>query len=312
METEQRRLYNPFVQVTRSEFELHSAFMDTIQGLYIILENDCLRAEVSPAHGAAVRRLVYKPANLPLFYESTLPAATSGRTEHVPGGWFECFPNDGTTPGRGREWSVPFTVTSAGAAGVTLEGRSPHAPLTIAKTYALPAGANVLSLSETVTNPSDSELAVFWGQHIMLGAPFYGADTYIETSAASYFDPREEPILRLRWPLLNDGTDLSKVGPGTLGAKLFYLSDFAEGRYRVVSPRQKLAFEMKWDALQFPYCWLMENTSSGQANWWGNRDSLCLNPFTGLPQALREGHGLLTIPARGSVTARFEVTVRPS
>lgn len=274
----------------------------------IILENDRIRAEISPSHGGAVQQLFYKPANLPLFYDNRVADAPPQLIEHVPGGWFECFPNSGM-PGTGREWAVPFSISASSAASVTLEGISPHAPVKIVKTFSLGDGPSAIAIDETISNLQDTELAVFWGQHVMLSAPFYAAETRIEVPATSYFDPREDPILRMRWPLMADGTDLSKVGPGTLGSKLFYLSDFSEGRYRVVSPQSKLAFEMRWDANQFPYCWMMENTSSGEANWWGNRNTLCLNPFTGLPQALKEGHGLLTIPPRASVTARFETAI---
>lgn len=154
----------------------------------------------------------------------------------------------------------------------------------------------VLRLDETVENLGLNAVDVLWRQQLTLPGIFVCTGCRIDASAASYFDPREEPILRLRWPMQVDGEDLSRINFS--GEKVYYLSDFSEGRCRVEQTELKIAVELCWDMTSFPYCWFNQR-----------RDALCLSPCTGLPKALEEGHGLLSIPAGGRETAWFEVRV---
>ena len=236
-----------------------------------------------------------------------------------PGGWYECFPS-GSDPVKqngvhlgfhGEVWGLPFNLESVSedinSCSVSLSGFTVRTPWKLTKTFTLKRNDPTLYSEETALNQGKVDLDVLWGQHPMFGAPFLDEHCYVEADATGFFDSREKPMARLRWPLSREGQDMSKVrGPAAHTGKMLYLTDFSKGQYRLVSPAWKLAFEMCWDAAKFPYCWLYENAGELGGPWWGRAYTLALEPFTGLPNAIEEGHGVISIGAGQSETVRFE------
>jgi len=301
----------------------------------LVLENEFLKVSVLAGRGATVYELQYKPLGLDVLFKSPagvgqIPApiqtnnAEHAAVDHHPHGWFSCFPNgagatkiNGASLGfHGEAWGLPFALKSinetADSAEATLVANCVRTPFRIEKKFSLKKDVPTLVLEETVTNTSSVEFVALWGQHPTLGAPFIDEHCRIELDATGYFNHFDEPMMRLRWPMLADGTDLSVVrGAQTNSGKMVYVTDFTEAKVRVVSPTWKLAYELKWNADIFPYCWLWENAGQTSAPWWGRSHALALEPFTGLKDAIEEGHGVIRLAGGASETGKFEASLLP-
>lgn len=245
----------------------------------LILENDLLRVTVVPSMQALIHELIFKPKNLNVLHESRF-----GMHEHS---------------GRWTEINGPYRASilsqSARSCSISLQGDYDS----VTRTYTLRANEAVLRIESARENHSAADVEMLWSERLTLGARLIDECCRIDVPATSYFDPAEQPILRMRWPFLADGTDISKLQTTSepLG-RSFYLTDFTEGRCRVNSPTPGVAFEMRWDAAKFPYCWLTSY-----------RNDLTLAPATGMPDALKEGHGFITLAPGGQETVWFEAGV---
>src|SRR5262249_27208170 len=152
------------------------------------------------------------------------------------------------------------------------------------------------------SNLSHKDLNVMWGQHPFYGPPFIDAGCRIEIPATGYFDTADEPLLRRRWPNTEKGIDLRNVGTEDFPkGKMLFATDFDRGTYRIVNPTVKLAVEFNWEIEKFPYCWIYENAIPALKTT-GRNYGLAMEPFTGLPKALEEGHGVLPVKALSSET----------
>lgn len=299
----------------------------------VILENELLRVAVNVGRGAMVPEFLYKPADLDVLFKNSCGLRPMGTfsvssydvnplMDHHPGGWYECFPS-GSAPVKhrgaaigfhGEIWGLPFELNSVRedneGCSATMTAVTVRTPWKLVKTFSLKTNDPTLYLEETATNLGQVDLDVLWGQHPMFGAPFLDEHCRIEIPAATFLSPSDNPKVPHRWPTGEDGIDLSSVrGPQSRQGKMVYVTDLSEGRYRIVSPRWKLAFEMCWDKARFPYCWLYENACEPGAPWFGRTYTLALEPFTGLPKALEEGQGVISIPAGKSETVRFEARI---
>ena len=199
----------------------------------------------------------------------------------------------------------PFALTSeasdADGRSVSLAALSHDGSLKLTKCFAVKSGARGAELTLTLDNLGALERDILWGERFDFSAAAFGPAMQILAPAVSYFDPKEQPVLRMRWPHLAAGTDLSL--PRTLpeGAReTYFLSDFADGKCGLACPEKHVALELEWDAQQFSYCWL-ELTAQ----------SVAISPFTGMPDAINEGHGTLTLAGNGSVSARFTLEIAP-
>jgi len=302
----------------------------------IILENELLRVVVNVGRGAMIPEFLYKPADLDVLFKNPtgmppLGSFTPGSYDVIPlqdyhpGGWYECFPSgsapvkqDGASLGfHGEVWGLPFELNAvhedSNGCSATMTAYTRRTPWKLVKTFSLKAGDPRLYIEETATNTGSTELAVHWGQHPLFGAPFLDEHCYVDVAATGYFDSRENPMVRQRWPKDLEGHDLSKVrAANSQTTKMIFITDFDEGKFRLVSPTWKLAFEMRWDAEKFPYCWLYESCNQSGSPWWGRGYMLALEPFTGLPKALEEGHGVITIAAGASEIVKFDAGIFPA
>ncbi|MCY3022927.1 MAG: DUF4432 family protein [Planctomycetota bacterium] len=299
----------------------------------VILENELLRVVINVGRGAMIPEFLYKPADLDVLFKNPSGLRPMGTfavssydvqplTDHHPGGWYECFPS-GSAPVKhkgaslgfhGEVWGLPFELNAVhednDACCATMTAFTIRTPWKLVKTFSLKKDDPTLYVEETATNLGAVDLAVHWGQHPMFGAPFLDERCVIEISGATVLDTRENPMTPRRWPWDSEGADLSKVrGPQSHKGKMVYVTDLTDGRYRVVSPTWKLAFELRWDKQQFPFCWLYENAGELGASWFGRAYTLALEPFTGLPKALEEGKGIIPIAAGKSETVRFEARI---
>ncbi len=251
----------------------------------MLLENDQIRVTLDPNKGAALSGFYYKSAGLNFI-------ASSGAS--IPEASVHAL-------FQGMRFETISTSQNESATSATLSARSQDASLKLSKTLTLKKGEIEFEIAETIENLGAQEREILWGLRVPIGPPFLDGHNEIQAPAVSYFDPREEPILRMRWPKLADGTDLSTTRCARPEeAKTFLLTDFGQGLCRVISRSRKFGVEVCWDEKMFPYCWLEESA-----------ERLCLSPFTGLPNALEEGHGTLTLPAGDSATARFALRIAP-
>ena len=302
----------------------------------LILENESIKTTILPGRGASVVELQYKPLGLDVLLKmpggngAAEPYKVTDYTNHSvvdnhPDGWFSCFPSGGA-PAKvagnqvgfhGEVWGLPFTLASLKetpeSVEATFSAKTVRTPFRVEKKFTLKKGEPTLFLDETVHNDSPLEIPVLWGHHPTLGAPFIDEHARIEIGATGYFNLADDPMMRLRWPHLADGTDLSVVRPlSSRQGKMVFATDFAEGKARVVSPTWKLAYELTWNAELFPYCWIWENAGQLDAPWFGRSHALALEPYTGLAGALEEGHGLLRIGAGQSHTASIAASLKPT
>jgi galactose mutarotase-like enzyme len=299
----------------------------------IILENEFLRAVINVGRGAMVPELLYKPRDLDVLYKNpngmrphdtfTLSSYENHPlADHHPGGWYECFPS-GSAPVRqegvhigfhGEIWGLPFELNSATESdtecSATMTAYTIRTPWKLEKTFSMKKNDPTLYLKETATNLGAIDLTVMWGQHPYFGAPFIDDKCRLELPATGFFDHSEDPMIRRRWPMDANGRDLTKVGGQKSGiGRMVFVTDFETGKYRIVSPTWNVALEMCWDADKFPYCWMYENCN--QKAGWGRSYGIAVEPFTGLPKAIEEGHGVLPIKGGESETVAFEMRIVP-
>ncbi len=234
----------------------------------MILENDLIRLTTDPARGATISGLLDK---------------TTGRDYAIAPGMAALLHD--------RSFDVNDRTLSA----ISSDGA-----LRLSKLFTLVTGERAVEISITIENLTAVERDVLWGERFAFNAQTLGPSCRVLAPIVSYFDPKEEPVLRMRWPNLVDGTDLSSARCITPGeTRTFFLSDFAEGTCSLAAAASGSEIVLSWDVHQFSYCWL-EETSGG----------IALAPFTGMPDAVNEGHGTLTLPPNGSVSTRFVIRIK--
>jgi len=293
----------------------------------VILENELVRAVVIVGYGAMVHEFLYKPRDIDVLYKnpgglrphtSFVPSSYESHplSDHHPAGWYECFPS-GSTPVKqnkihigfhGEIWGTPFelngTEDSDAGCSATMTGYTHRTPWKLVKKWSLKKNDPTLYLEETATNLGETDLTVMWGQHPFYGAPFINGECTINFPATGYFDTADEPMIRKKWPAL-EPRDLRQVGAvNSDTGKMIFVTDFDRGFYRINSPAFKLALELEWDADKFPYCWMYECCSDKKVQN-GRSYGLAVEPFSGLPKAIEEGHGVIPIKAHASESAAF-------
>lgn len=181
---------------------------------------------------------------------------------------------------------------STGRCGQAVRIVEAEQPLRCTTEYSLDSKQALMRMEMTILNTGAAECNALWGNHLIVDPNFTGKDFRIETPATSYFDMRDDPILRQRWPMSVEGEDLRTMD---WQSRRYVLTDFNEGICRLTGLASGMTFEYRWDAAKFPYC--MMRRSMG----------MLMNASTGLPTALEEGHGLVTIAPGGSETAWVEI-----
>lgn len=301
----------------------------------VTLQNRWLRVTVLPEKGGDIVEFLHKPSDTDLMFlapnglrraehaEPTLGTAPGAFMDRYPGAWQEILPAGGPPAAFGGidfgqhgeisvlPWRCELLRDEPGEVAVRLTVQTIRTPFLLERTMRLSADAAALVLEERITNLAPQPLPLMWGHHPALGGGFLDESCRIELAAARVEVPAAEAFATQRlapgyqgdWPHARsrDGVciDLSRMpAPGARTADFFFLTGLGEGRYRVVSERLKLAFELTWDLAVMPHLWFWQ-VARGAENypWWGQTYNLALEPFTSrvasYPEAAARGDALL-------------------
>ena len=293
----------------------------------IELENDRLRVTLLPEKGCDILELIDRGTGIDVLFQAPwgygrrpvhAPSSFEAWIESYPGGWQVLLPNGGDAAiENGVEWGfhgeagvVEWKVDEIGAGVAVCSTSLISAPLEVARRVTL--DENVVRVEEQVTNRGGDAIEVMWGHHPTFGAPFLEPGCTIETSARTFTaDDRAPgsgltPGRRSVWPnaVLDDGgqIDLSVIpGPDERRAVLGYLSDFEDGRYRVVNPRLGLAVEIRWPLDVFPTAWFWQELHATPGYPWYRRAyTTALEPNTTAP-----AQGIVEARKKGGATLRL-------
>jgi hypothetical protein len=240
------------------------------------------------------------------------PGSLEAWIEAYPGGWQLILPNGGdATREHGVEWGfhgeaglIAWRVEEAEPMRAVCSAELVTAPLSLRRVVSLEGP--VLRIEESVRNSADTAIEVMWGHHPALGAPFLEPGCTISAPARGFCTDDRAPGTGLapgvvsEWPqaaLEGGGTvDLSVIPPdGERRAVLGYLTDFAEGSYRVTNPRLGLELELRWPLDLFPAAWFWQELHASPGYPWYRRlYTTALEPNSSWP-----GQGLGNVRAKG-------------
>jgi galactose mutarotase-like enzyme len=193
-------------------------------------------------------------------------------------------------------WSYQVVEDEPQSVTIQLSTRTLRLPLYIEKTISL-REEPVLFIKESVTNMGLEPIAVMWGHHPALGAPFVDSGCFIDVPECRcvshpierFPTQRLVPDQSFTWPIApgRDGStvDFSRVQPPGAGtADLVYLTDLPEGWYAVTNPSLKVSFGMAWTVETFKHLWLWHdaNGSAGYP-WYSKGYVLALEPWSSYP-----------------------------
>jgi Domain of unknown function (DUF4432) len=310
----------------------------------LTLENEVLRVTVLPGKGADIVELARIDSGVNALFEApwglqppgSPPREGSGGhafLENYEGGWQSLFPNAGdpcsyageTIPFHGEVATLPWDVLDAEASGdgvtVRMAVRCRHTPFTLERTLLLPAGSDVLEVTETATNESSSEAPLVWGHHVVVGPPFLEAGCVLQAPVRTIATipelweetARLEPGRRSDWPnaLLRTGgtVDLREVpGPEAGSHDDVYLTDLDAGWVAVENHRLGLVFRLDFDESLFRWLISWQAYGGAEAMPLAGSYALGIEPWTTrlpLEQAVAAGDAVAVAPGE-----RLTTTVR--
>lgn len=307
------------------------------------LTSDVLSLQVDPGRGSDILSIVHRATGTELLFATPWRARAddirggrSGVTstgsmhtwlEQYRGGWQVLCPNAGAPRTvRGSDWGYHG---EASVAGWRVVARAPQmlslttelvsAPLAIARDIAVEAG--VVSIVDTVTNLSGTDVEFDFAHHPAFGGAFLEDGCTIETGAATFVNDSEagiagvDPDSRHAWPHVRgqDGAiiDLSRVPASASRQSAFgWLTDFTEHWASFVSSRSGLKVRMDWDGTRLPYAWLwQELNSSPDWPWYGRARVVAIEPSS-TPTSGTARQSAIRLPPRGRV--RIPITLAVS
>jgi hypothetical protein len=286
----------------------------------VILENRWLRILILPEKGSDIIEFLYKPLDLDLlwraptgFWQTEYPYAgdltiRNSFIDYYPGGWQEIMPNGG--PGciyKGAKfdehgetpllpWIYQVIEDNDHCVTLRLSTRTLRIPLYIEKEISI-GKEPALFLTETVTNIGAEPLAVMWGHHPALGAPFIDGGCFIDLPECHgishpverFQTQRLYPDKTFTWPMApgRDGkpVDLSCVQPPGAGtADLVYLIDLPEAWFAITNPGLRVHFGMAWTPETFKHIWLWHDANGSMGYpWYSQGYVLALEPWSSYP-----------------------------
>ncbi len=294
-----------------------------IDGLPLIeLENEVLRVGILAGKGADLVEWLWKPRDVDLAWRSPWgivnPAAVppsdadpvASFMDVYHGGWQTVFPHGsvparphGTPYGQHGEvhllpWDAELVEDTAAAVEVKFTVRLRRMPFLLERWVRLEASAPSFTYREQATNLSGVPLTANWGQHVTFGSPFLEPGCRIilpdgVTVGQHGVGPEESRRFRVDgttpWPMVpgSEGRplDLSLIPESGTTSEMAYLEGFGnEGWYAVENPRLGVAARVRWDAAQFPVCWLWQEFGASQAwPFFGQAYVIGLEPFAARP-----------------------------
>lgn len=224
--------------------------------------------------------------------------------------------------------------------GLVLRATFPVAQLHFERRLELPADADTIIITETVTNMSSADRPIGWTQHVSLGAPFVepGRTVFqcnatrskvIEvdfTGGKGYMEVGAEFL----WPMVPNQagglTDMrTYVNLPESAAFSAHLMNPAEETawFTAWNPEMKVACGYRWKRSDFPWLGIWEeNRARTHAPWNGQAITrgmeFGVSPFPETRRKMIERNGLFGvpgyrwIPAKQSVRVSYEAWCRPS
>jgi hypothetical protein len=327
----------------------------TYRGLRtVIIENELLRAVVLADKGADIMSLVHKPTDTELLWRS--PWGVRNPATYVPttgdptalwldfyeGGWQSVFPGGGF-PSRHANadlglhaessllpWDVHVAEEGPERACAEFKVRLARTPFISSRSVSIEVASPTLVVRETLTNCSEVEFPVSYGQHIAIGPPFLSEACVIDLPGGTVHNHPVDwsPSGRLkaaavsRWPqaVLKDGStvDLRRVPPR--GADIedqLYVADLADGWYAVTNIDLRVGLAVHFPKELYRFLWYWQVFSGGPGYpWWGRNYNIGLEPFTaatnrGLEAAVEDASAL-TLAPRESLQSEVLVTIYSS
>lgn len=314
----------------------------------IVIENEKLRITVLAGRGADVVEFLYKPKDMDFAWltftgvrgnatNPELPDHHGSFMDEYAGGWNTIFPNggepseiDGIPMGQHAEvavlpWEYEILDNSPERASVKFTVLTKRFPYKVEKTLTITSGSAKCELEERITNLSDRELKAMWGEHFTFGPPFLDTDSRIVIDGGGEVFPHEyqDPNAVRRvgsedafpWPIGKDKhgkeIDFSKLPPKETSGEMLYVHKMTSGNYRVETPSNNLAAEVKWDNTLFPYLWYwQEYGATKDYPWYGHHYNIGLEPFSsystsGFASSLANGSAITFPPHSEKVQVLF-------
>ena len=277
-----------------------------------------LSVAIRPDKGASIQSIVDVSSGLEFLWQTPWRDREPGAHGHSSdslthwvtrdgGGWSLMLPNTG--PERvadGAVWGfhgeaavIPWRVEQASADRARLVTNLITAPLEVTRDIRV-TGSEIVVI-ESVTNESPDDASIRWGHHPSYGAPFVepGLEMRIPTATTE-----DGGGARDAWPRLGD-LDLAVV-PEEPRAVLAYLSDLAEGRYRLINRARGIGVEFSWPLEVFPYLWYWQELRASPGFPWFRRiTAFAVEPHTAIPSS----DPLITIAGGATITAELRLRV---
>ena len=305
----------------------------------IVIENEKLRITVLAGRGGDVVEFLYKPKDMDFAWltftgvrgnavDPDAPEQLDSFMDEYPGGWQTIFPNggepseyNGVAMGQHAEvsvvpWEYEILEDTPERVSVKFTVFTKRFPYKVEKTFTLTSGSSKCVLEEKVTNLSDQSLRAMWGEHFTFGPPFLNTDSRViiespaEVMAHKYqgsgVSRRVGSEDNFAWPIGKDKAgneiDFSKLPPPDTAGEMLYIHNMQSGKYRVETPSNKLAAEVRWDNQIFPYLWYWQEYGATKGDpWYGHHYNIGLEPFSsystsGIANALENGSALTFDP----------------
>lgn len=291
----------------------------------VTLENAFLRCTFSPSHGTEILEFVDKRQDRDwVGYSSSGPGSRVGDLAATPhatfldgysGGWQLVVPNGGEPSvyrgavlGQHAEasslaWETAILADSADEVVVACTVDLVRMPLTIERRFRLTAEAKLLEVAETVSNASEADLDIMWGEHLAFGPSILAGGVAVELSASAVVVAGDGE---------GDPPDLSAIdATRPLSAITYYR--VPDGGY-VLRRARGGALRVAWDAAVQPFLWVWREFANASGYpFWGSHTALGLEPFAGMPthglaEAVENGTAL-KIGRGASVTTTWSVEI---
>lgn len=229
------------------------------------LENDLLRADVSPETGGRITSLFHKPLEREFLWRNpdlTLKPSPPGSPydPNFYGGIDELIPGDMPetihglhSPDHGELWTLPLAARAEGE-HLILEGRLPRWGLDYRKRVSLRAGQPWVDLEYRIHNTSGARRAFLWRLHAALAiAPGDQLACPAQTAAAADLEwSRWGTAEPFAWPLVS-GQRADLIPPPDGTTDFLFLYDLRAGQVGLRRPGLGAEITFTFDPQVFPY-----------------------------------------------------------
>lgn len=287
----------------------------------VVLQNRFLRVSILSGRGCDIVEMLYKPLDVDIAPRTqrglrsresvrATPWSSDGSFyNNYEGGWQEIAPYGGppgvfrgaSFPQHGESTQLPWDVTLVDdrpeSVEIVASVRLSIMPFRFTKRFRLTESSASLEMVSELTNESDIELPVMWGNHFVFGGPTFGPGSTIHMPpGTTYFAHDNDEVFTLgrrsdgepgTWPMMSSPDsipiDMSIFPPKGSPTDLHYLNP-TEGRYSVVSADDQVRVSVEWDLTVQPYLWFWQQFGAWtHYPWWGSEYLVGIEPWTSAP-----------------------------